>query len=178
MLGENKGINLPGIAVNVPLLTEKDEEDLVFAIGRSVDTVAVSFVRSAADVRHVKTRLAALNSDAWVIAKLEKPQAIEHLDSILEVADATSWSPAVRSQRRGPTRKSPRHSRKHIIRRAAEYRRPVITATQMLESMIENFPAPPAPKPPTSPTPSTTAPTPSCSQARPPPASTPSRPSP
>src|SRR5579864_8402422 len=70
MLGENKGINLPGIAVNVPSLTEKDEEDLVFAIGQGVDTVAVSFVRTAADVRHVKTRLAALESDAWVIAKL------------------------------------------------------------------------------------------------------------
>src|ERR1700736_6542548 len=76
MLGENKGINLPGIAVNVPSLTEKDEEDLVFAISQGVDTVAVSFVRTAADVRHVKSRLAALNSDAWVVAKLEKPQAI------------------------------------------------------------------------------------------------------
>ena len=88
MLGENKGINLPGIPVKVPSLTEKDEEDLVFAIGQGVDTIAVSFVRTADDVRHVKTRLAALNSDAWVIAKLEKPQAIEHLDAILEVADA------------------------------------------------------------------------------------------
>ena len=70
-LGENKGINLPGIAVNVPSLTEKDEEDLIFAIGQDVDTVAVSFVRTADDVRHVKSRLAALKSDAWVIAKLE-----------------------------------------------------------------------------------------------------------
>ncbi len=136
MLGENKGINLPGIAVNVPSLTEKDEEDLVFAISQGVDTVAVSFVRTAADVRHVKTRLAALNSDAWVIAKLEKPQAIEHLDSILEVADAIMVA-------RGdlgvevPPEKVPA-LQKHIIRRAAEYRRPVITATQMLESMIEN----------------------------------------
>jgi pyruvate kinase len=135
-LGENKGINLPGIPVKVPSLTEKDEEDLIFAIGQGVDTVAVSFVRTADDVRHVKGRLAALKSDAWVIAKLEKPQAIEHLDSILEVADGIMVA-------RGdlgvevPPEKVPA-IQKHIIRRAAEYRRPVITATQMLESMIEN----------------------------------------
>ncbi len=136
MLGENKGINLPGIAVDVPSLTEKDEEDLIFALGQNVDTVAVSFVRTADDVRHVKSRVAALNSDAWVIAKLEKPQAIEHLDSILEVADGIMVA-------RGdlgvevPPEKVPA-IQKHIIRRAAEYRKPVITATQMLESMIEN----------------------------------------
>ncbi|WP_263374150.1 pyruvate kinase [Granulicella aggregans] len=136
MLGENKGINLPGIAVNVPSLTEKDEEDLIFAIGEGVDTIAVSFVRTADDVRHVKKRLDALKSDAWIIAKLEKPQAIEHLDSILEVADCIMVA-------RGdlgvevPPEKVPA-IQKHIIRRAAEYRRPVITATQMLESMIDN----------------------------------------
>lgn len=136
MLGENKGINLPGIAVNVPSLTEKDEEDLTFAIAEGVDIVAVSFVRTAADVRHVKNRLAALKSDAWIVAKLEKPQAIEHLDSILEITDAIMVA-------RGdlgvelPPEKVPA-LQKHIIRRAAEYRKPVITATQMLESMIDN----------------------------------------
>src|SRR6202522_2749642 len=136
MLGENKGINLPGIPVKVPSLTEKDEEDLIFAIGEGVDTVAVSFVRTADDVRHVKRRLVALNSDAWIIAKLEKPQAIEHLDSILEVADCIMVA-------RGdlgvevPPEKVPA-IQKHIIRRAADYRKPVITATQMLESMIDN----------------------------------------
>ena len=136
MLGENKGINLPGIPVKVPSLTEKDEEDLEFAVGQGVDVVAVSFVRTAADIRHVKSRLAALKSDAWVVAKLEKPQAIEHLDSILEVTDAIMVA-------RGdlgvevPPEKVPA-LQKHIIRRAAEYRKPVITATQMLESMIDN----------------------------------------
>ena len=136
LLGEKKGINLPGIPVKVPSLTEKDEEDLVFAIAQDVDTIAVSFVRTADDVRHVKRRLAALKSDAWVIAKLEKPQAIEHLDSILEVADAIMVA-------RGdlgvevPPEKVPA-IQKHIIKRAAEFRKPVITATQMLESMIEN----------------------------------------
>src|SRR6202789_1861212 len=84
MLGENKSINLPGIPVKVPSLTEKDEEDLVFAVSQGVDVVAVSFVRTAADIRHVKSRLAALKSDAWVVAKLEKPQAIEHLDSMID----------------------------------------------------------------------------------------------
>jgi pyruvate kinase len=136
MLGENKGINLPGIPVKVPSLTEKDEEDLKFAIAAGVDTVAVSFVRTADDVRHVKNRLNALKSDAWIIAKLEKPQAIEHLDSILEAADGIMVA-------RGdlgvevPPEKVPA-IQKHIIRRAAEFRKPVITATQMLESMIEN----------------------------------------
>jgi pyruvate kinase len=135
-LGENKGINLPGIPVKVPSLTEKDEEDLIFAIGEGVDAIAVSFVRTADDVRHVKRRLVALNSDAWIVAKLEKPQAVEHLDSILEVADAIMVA-------RGdlgvevPPEKVPA-IQKHIIRRASEYRKPVITATQMLESMIEN----------------------------------------
>ncbi len=136
MLGENKGINLPGIPVKVPSLTEKDEEDLIFAVGEGIDAVAVSFVRTADDVRHVRRRLDALHSDCWIIAKLEKPQAVEHLDSILEVADAIMVA-------RGdlgvevPPEKVPA-IQKHIIRRAAEYRKPVITATQMLESMIEN----------------------------------------
>ncbi len=136
MLGEKKGINLPGIPVKVPSLTEKDEVDLIFAVGENVDSVAVSFVRTADDVRHVKSRLAELKSEAWVIAKLEKPQAIEHLDSILDVADGIMVA-------RGdlgvevPPEKVPA-IQKHIIKRAAEFRKPVITATQMLESMIEN----------------------------------------
>ena len=70
LLGENKGINLPGIPVKVPSLTKKDEEDLEFAVGAGVDAIAVSFVRTADDVRHVRRRLEALQSDAWIIAKL------------------------------------------------------------------------------------------------------------
>jgi len=136
LLGEKKGINLPGISVKVPSLTEKDEEDLEFALKAGCDTVAVSFVQTADDVRYVKGRIAALESDAWVIAKLEKPQAIDHLDSILEAADAIMVA-------RGdlgvevPPEKVPA-IQKHIIRRAADYKKPVITATQMLESMVEN----------------------------------------
>jgi pyruvate kinase len=136
MLGENKGINLPGIPVRVPSLTDKDSQDLEFAIRNGVDAIAVSFVRTAEDVRIVRNRVAAYGGETWIIAKLEKPQAIEHLDSILQVADGIMVA-------RGdlgvevPPEQVPAYQ-KHIIRRASEYRKPVITATQMLESMIEN----------------------------------------
>jgi pyruvate kinase len=136
MLGEHKGINLPGIPVRVPSLTEKDAEDLEFALKAGVDAVAVSFVRTAEDVRLVRNRVAALGGETWIIAKLEKPQAIEQLDAILTVADGIMVA-------RGdlgveiPPEQVPA-IQKHIIRRAADFRKPVITATQMLESMIEN----------------------------------------
>ena len=136
LLGENKGINLPGIPVRVPSLTEKDTEDLEFALKNGVDAIAVSFVRTAEDVRLVRNRVAALGGETWIIAKLEKPQAIEDLDGILDAADAIMVA-------RGdlgvelPPEQVPA-IQKHIIRRAAELRKPVITATQMLESMIEN----------------------------------------
>ena len=136
MLGENKGINLPGIPVRVPSLTEKDTEDLEFALKNGVDAIAVSFVRTAEDVRLVRNRVAALGGETWIIAKLEKPQAIEQLDGILQAADGIMVA-------RGdlgvevPPEKVPA-IQKYIIRRAAEYRKPVITATQMLESMIDN----------------------------------------
>ena len=136
MLGESKGINLPGIAVKVPSLTEKDASDLQFAIGAGVDAVALSFVRNAEDVRLVKERITNMGADAWIIAKLEKPQAIDNLDEILEVADGVMVA-------RGdlgvelPPEKVPA-IQKLVIRRASDYRKPVITATQMLESMIDN----------------------------------------
>jgi pyruvate kinase len=136
MLGENKGINLPGIPVRVPSLTDKDSQDLEFALRAGADAIAVSFVRTAEDVRLVRNRVSAYGGETWIIAKLEKPQAIEHLDAILTVADGIMVA-------RGdlgvevPPEKVPA-IQKHIIRRAAEFRKPVITATQMLESMIEN----------------------------------------
>jgi pyruvate kinase len=135
-LGENKGINLPGIAVKTPSLTEKDEIDLKFCIENDVDAIAVSFVRTAEDIRYTRERARALGGDIWLIAKLEKPQAIEHLEGILEIADGVMVA-------RGdlgvevPPEKVPA-LQKRVIRRASEYRKPVITATQMLESMIEN----------------------------------------
>src|SRR4051812_48204755 len=135
-LGESKGINLPGTIVSVPSLTEKDQSDLEFGLSHGADMIAMSFVRSGDDVRYVKRRVRELNSNAWVIAKLEKPEAIEHLEDILDVADGVMVA-------RGdlgvemPPEKVP-IIQKHIIRRATEWRKPVITATQMLESMIEN----------------------------------------
>jgi pyruvate kinase len=137
-LGEHKGINLPGTNVRVPSLTEKDEVDLEFGLKHGVDMVAASFIRNADDVRAVKRVVVRHRSDAWVIAKLEKPQAIEeaNLEEILDVADGVMVA-------RGdlgvemPPEKVP-IIQKHVIRRAAEWRKPVITATQMLESMKDN----------------------------------------
>jgi pyruvate kinase len=136
MLGENKGINLPGIAVRVPSLTEKDAADLEFALQNGVDAIAVSFVRTAEDVRLVRNRVTALGSETWIIAKLEKPQAIEHLDDILLASDGIMVARGDLGVEVAPE-KVPA-IQKHIIRRAADYSKPVITATQMLESMIEN----------------------------------------
>jgi pyruvate kinase len=136
LLGEHKGINLPGTTVSVPSLTEKDETDLEFGIKHGVDAIAVSFIRSGDDVRYVRRRLRDHKSDAWIIAKLEKPQAIDHLDDIFDVADGVMVA-------RGdlgvevPPEKVP-ILQKHIIQRGAIWRKPVITATKMLESMIEN----------------------------------------
>ena len=136
LLGEHKGINLPGVLVRTPSLTEKDAGDLEFALKHGVNAIAVSFVRTAEDVSLVRNRVAALGFHTWIIAKLEKPQAVEHLDAILEVSDGIMVA-------RGdlgvevPPEKVPA-IQKFIIRRAAEYSKPVITATQMLESMIEN----------------------------------------
>jgi pyruvate kinase len=136
VLGEHKGINLPGIALSIPAVTDKDRADLEFGLEHGVDMIAVSFVRSAADVGAAKQMITAHGSDVPVIAKLEKPQALERLEEILEVTDGVMVA-------RGdlgvemPPEKVP-IIQKHIIRRAADWRKPVITATQMLESMVEN----------------------------------------
>lgn len=135
-LAEQQGINLPGAALSIPALTEKDRNDLDFGLQQGVDAIALSFVRSAADVLEAKKIIAAHKKDVPVIAKLEKPQAIDQLEAILEAADGVMVA-------RGdlgvemPPEKVP-VIQKHVIRRAAEWRKPVIIATQMLESMIEN----------------------------------------
>jgi pyruvate kinase len=136
LLGEHQGINLPGVALSIPAMTEKDRKDLEFGLKHHVDLVALSFVRSASDVRGVKDIITANGAAVPVIAKLEKPQALEHLEEILEVAEGVMVA-------RGdlgvemPPEKVP-VIQKHVIRRATHWRKPVITATQMLESMIEN----------------------------------------
>jgi pyruvate kinase len=136
MLGEHKGINLPGVALSIQALTEKDRKDLEFGLKQGVDAIALSFVRSAADVKTVKKIIADHGSDVPVIAKLEKPQAIDNLEEILEVADGVMVARGDLGVEMAPEKVPV--IQKHVIRRAAAWRRPVITATQMLESMIEN----------------------------------------
>jgi pyruvate kinase len=136
MLGEHKGINLPGIALSIPALTKKDRKDLEFGLAKGVDAVAISFVRTAADVSMVKQIIGKHNSDVPVIAKLEKPQAIDHLEEILEAADGVMVARGDLGVEMAPEKVPV--IQKHVIRRASAWRKPVITATQMLESMIEN----------------------------------------
>lgn len=136
ILGEHKGINLPGVALSIQALTEKDRKDLEFGLQQGVDAIALSFVRSASDVKTVKKIIAENGKDVPVIAKLEKPQAIDHLEEILEVTDGVMVARGDLGVEMAPEKVPV--IQKHVIRRAAAWRRPVITATQMLESMIEN----------------------------------------
>ncbi|MBI1801034.1 MAG: pyruvate kinase [Chloroflexi bacterium] len=136
-LGEHKGINLPGVNVSIPSLSPKDRDDLAFGLAHGVDYVAISFVRRAEDVIEAKQLIQDLNGEPVpVIAKLEKPQALDNLEAILEVADGAMVA-------RGDlgVELSPQEvpiAQKRIIAAANERGRWVITATQMLESMITN----------------------------------------
>jgi len=136
LLAEHQGINLPGAALSVPSMTEKDCADLEFGLKHGVDLVALSFVRSAADVLAVKDLVRARDGNVLVTAKLEKPQAIEALEEILEVTDSVMVARGDLGVELPPERVPV--IQKHVIRKCADWRKPVITATQMLESMIEN----------------------------------------
>jgi pyruvate kinase len=133
-IGDNKGINLPGVAVSIPSLTEKDLSDLQSGLDQGIDMVALSFVRSPGDVRALRARIG--NGGPLVVAKIEKPQGWENIEPILDEADGVMVA-------RGDLgvemalEKVPR-IQKSIIRRARRKGRFVITATQMLESMIEH----------------------------------------
>jgi pyruvate kinase len=135
-LGEHKGINLPGIKLKIPSLTHKDREDLAFALEHGADYVALSFVRTAKDVRAAKAAIARAGKNTPVIAKLEKPEAIENLDEILGVADGVMVARGdlgvEMSLEKVPV------VQKQIISRARNALIPVITATQMLDSMQAN----------------------------------------
>jgi pyruvate kinase len=138
-VSDNKGINLPGVPVSVPALSEKDKEDLRWALHLTVDFIALSFVRSAADVEDVRDVMREEGIFLPVIAKIEKPQALEAIDGIVEAFDGIMVA-------RGdlgvecPLEDVPVHQ-KLVIDKARRRAKPVIVATQMLESMIEN-PAP------------------------------------
>ncbi len=135
-LGEHKGINLPGAKLRVPALTPKDRQDLRFALKQGADYIAVSFVRRAEDVLLAKRLIRRARKDTPVIAKIEKPEAIENLGAILRAADAIMVARGDLGVEMSPERVPV--VQKLIISRAREFRRPVITATQMLESMTEN----------------------------------------
>ena len=135
-LGEHKGINLPGIKLRVPALTPKDREDLAFALKHGANYIAVSFVRRPEDVLLAKSLIRRAGKNTPIIAKLEKPEAIENLDAILQVADGVMVARGDLGVEMNPERVPV--VQKTIIARARHFRRPVITATQMLESMTEN----------------------------------------
>jgi pyruvate kinase len=136
MLGEHQGINLPGTALSIPALTAKDLKDLEFGLKQGVDAIALSFVRTAADVNMAREVVLGKGHYIPLIAKLEKPQAIDHLEEILEAVDGIMVARGDLGVEMAPEKVPV--IQKHVIRRCAVWRKPVITATQMLESMIEN----------------------------------------
>jgi pyruvate kinase len=136
LLGQNKGINLPGVKLRVPALTSKDRQDLTFALKQGANYIAVSFVRTREDVLAAKALIRRAGKDTPVIAKLEKPEAIENLDHIIRVADGVMVARGDLGVEMSPEKVPV--VQKTIINRARQFRRPVITATQMLESMTEN----------------------------------------
>jgi pyruvate kinase len=135
-VSNNKGLSLPGVAVSVPALSEKDEEDLRFALHLSVDFVALSFVRSPADAELVRDIMRQEDVFVPIIAKLEKPEAVENLEAIVEAFDGIMVA-------RGdlgvelPLERVPL-VQKRAVQAARERNKPVIVATQMLESMISS----------------------------------------
>jgi pyruvate kinase len=132
----HKGVNLPGLTLPIPSLTPKDFEDLDWAIETGVDYVALSFVRSADDVRSLKSYLEEHGSPAWVIAKIEKAEAVEVLDEVLDVSDAVMVARGDLGVEIGAAEVP--LLQKRIIVNALRRGTPVITATQMLESMIHS----------------------------------------
>jgi pyruvate kinase len=135
-LGEHQGINLPGTELKVPSLLPKDYADLAFALDHGANYVAVSFVRRAQDVLAARRAIHRAGANTPIIAKLEKPQAIDNLDAILEAADGVMVARGDLGVEMSP--EVVPVVQKKIIERARDARRPVITATQMLESMTEN----------------------------------------
>jgi pyruvate kinase len=133
-VASGKGVNVPGVPLPVPSVTEKDVADLEFALTLDVDFVALSFVRSANDVRLLRELLHEAGSQAQVIAKIEKAEAIDDLGGILRVADSVMVARGDLGVEIGPAEVP--LVQKRIILAALERGKPAITATQMLESMI------------------------------------------
>ncbi len=136
LLKDNKGINLPGVNVSAPCLTEKDLIDLDFALEAGVDFIALSFVRTAEDIEELKQLIAAKGKDTPVVAKIEKPEALRNFKKILEATDAVMVARGDLGVEIEPE-KVPIYQKK-IIEACNKAGKPVITATQMLDSMIRN----------------------------------------
>ncbi|NET37666.1 MAG: pyruvate kinase [Cyanothece sp. SIO1E1] len=136
-LKSRKGVNLPGLELRLPAMTEKDRQDLDFGLSQGVDILSLSFVRRAEDIRALKDLLAQKGAaDMPVLAKIEKPQAIANLEAILDECDAVMVARGDLGVEMSPE-KVPL-LQKRIIRECNKRSLPVITATQMLESMIHN----------------------------------------
>ena len=136
VLSSNKGVNLPNTKISLPSMTEKDERDLAFILTQPVNWIALSFVRSGKDMKRLAKKIKAAKHPAKTIAKVEKPEAIEAIDAIIANSNAIMVA-------RGdlgievPMERLPT-LQKDIIRRCNQRSRPVIVATQMMDSMIEN----------------------------------------
>ena len=137
ILTSHKGVNFPSLNLRLPSMTEKDQQDLAFGLAQGVDWISLSFVRQAADVKLLKSLIAEHGkTDVSIIAKIEKPQAIANLEEIIAVVDGIMVARGDLGVEMPPERVP--MIQKHIIRRCNEAGIPVITATQMLESMIQN----------------------------------------
>jgi pyruvate kinase len=135
-LHEHKGVNLPGVDLHVDALTAKDIDDLRFGIIQGVDLVALSFVQDAADISLVKERIRRLKGTQPVIAKLERPASLDHLDSILDTADGVMVARGDMAVELSPEQVPV--MQKRVIAHAMAHGKAVITATQMLESMVSS----------------------------------------
>ena len=136
-LRSHAGVNLPGITLSVPALTDKDEEDLAFGLGQGIDAVAMSFVQRAADIVMLRRRLESLgHANVPIVAKLERPQALDELEQILDASDAVMVARGDLGVELPPEQVPV--LQKELIRAANETAKPVIVATQMLESMVRS----------------------------------------
>jgi len=135
-LSSRKGVNLPNTKISLPCLTEKDIKDLDFALKNKVEWIGLSFVRSVDDILDLKARIKAANSTARIVAKIEKPEALKEIDAIIEASDAVMVA-------RGdlgvelPLEQVPT-IQKMLVRKCIQRSKPIIIATQMMESMLTN----------------------------------------